>query len=673
MTERLSNLIQIEDIHWASQLMGLGPTGFDPVENDDSRLQAMLNLETADFEACPGSGKTTLLVAKLAILAMRWPYRTRGICVLSHTNAARHEIEQKLSRSATGMALLRYPHFIGTIHAFVNEYLAIPWLRSKGNPIRLIDTQTALRKRMASLDWNTRTALQRRYLDEYALLYDAPDYSGGKKGNLGRHTDLYQRLRDTSQISSKEGYFCFSEMFVWATELLDTHPDTVHDIRARFPLVFIDEAQDNSEEQSALLHRIFCAGGIASRRQRFGDSNQAIYLHANQSGATTDPFPSGAIYNLPRSYRFPQQLANEVKGFGVTPQALVGAGPSATGIKTEPKSPALFLFTDDSVQNVLPRYGDYLIGCFNEQELTNGTYVAVAGVHEMHEDTQIPRAMGHYVPAYDSACVKKDAAPKYFIQYLTRARYVMADTGNTHGLVNALASAIFALSEITGNHYSGIGHKSAHKRLMELLDDSSEYQHYLILVDWLISSQANFDATSWQSHAMPLICQIAQQMNQGGALSESATAFLEWPPISAHQEEVYASHRIDNLFPYPSEQPKVNIRLGSIHSVKGETHTATLVLDSFYYKHHLSELKPWLLGTRVGGSTTKKGKVVIEGSRMLGRLKLHYVAMTRPTHLLCIAMRKDAFIDNELEILQARGWQIVDCRRPEQGTVEGRQ
>ena len=111
--------------------------------------------------------------------------------------------------------------------------------------------------------------------------------------------------------------------------------------------------------------------------------------------------------------------------------------------------------------------------------------------------------------------------------------------------------------------------------------------------------------------------------------------------------------------------PKVEIRLGSIHSVKGETHTATLVLDSFYYKHHLSELKPWLLGARVGGSKGEKnGKVVMEGVRMLGRLKLHYVAMTRPSHLLCLAMRKDAFVEEELGILTARGWQIIDCSAP---------
>ena len=77
----------------------------------------------------------------------------------------------------------------------------------------------------------------------------------------------------------------------------------------------------------------------------------------------------------------------------------------------------------------------------------------------------------------------------------------------------------------------------------------------------------------------------------------------------------------------------------------------------------MSELKPWLLGYKAGGSTiNKRGKSVPEGTRMLGRLKLHYVAMTRPTHLLCLAMRRDAFTEGELDILKARGWAIIDCR-----------
>ena len=158
---------------------------------------------------------------------------------------------------------------------------------------------------------------------------------------------------------------------------------------------------------------------------------------------------------------------------------------------------------------------------------------------------------------------------------------------------------------------------------------------------------------------------VVRQLSGAEALG-IAVAFLAWPEGGpALPPGAAAMARTDNLFAYPEDAPQVRIRLGSIHSVKGETHTATLVLDSFYFAHHLKELKPWLLGAKAGGSRLNgRGNVVTEGSRVLGRLRLHYVAMTRPTHLLCLAMRKDAFAPGELDILARRGWMVIDCCAP---------
>ena len=84
-----------DDIEWVQSLMGLD-------EFDEPRRDFLKNLSTVDLSACPGSGKTTLIVAKLAILAQKWPHRTKGICVLSHTNVAREQIEYRLGRTVVG-------------------------------------------------------------------------------------------------------------------------------------------------------------------------------------------------------------------------------------------------------------------------------------------------------------------------------------------------------------------------------------------------------------------------------------------------------------------------------------------------------------------------------------------------------------------------------------------
>lgn len=649
--------------------MGLGEDGFAPVDGDDSRLRAMLTLESADFEACPGSGKTTLLVAKLAILAMRWPHRQQGICVLSHTNAARNEIGTRLSSSAAGIALLRYPHFVGTIHSFINEFLAVPWLRSKGNSVRVIDTQIALRQRMASLAPNWRYALQQRNLLPYCLIYERPDYTGDNKGGLGPATPTYQAIVSVARQSSEQGFFCFDEMFVWANELLDARPEVAQTLRARFPLVFIDEAQDNSKEQAALLHRIFTNGDAPSRRQRFGDSNQAIYSRSDQVGAQIDQFPSDPTHTLPRSYRFGQMLADHVKGFGVVPQPLIGAGPASAHLRAEPLPPVLFLFDDRTISEVLPRYGAHLVANFDATALGRGNYTAVAGVHKLDKDTNLPRAIGHYEPTYSAASARKESAPDTFVQYFAKARVTLAEGGNTHGVVNALASALVATSNLLGTAPQAMGRKSAHRKMVETLEGTPSAADYAWLVEHVIATRGVLREAEWQAEVLPRVRATVSTLSNNLDLTAEAETFLAWPAKhEVNHDEIASTVPQANVFAYPPDAPKVHIRLGSIHSVKGETHTATLVLESYFHQHHLSELKPWLLGNRAGGSRPgARGRIIQEGSRMLGRLKLHYVAMTRPTHLLCLAMRKDAFSGPELEQLKLQGWNIVDCCESEGG------
>ncbi|UKE47060.1 UvrD-helicase domain-containing protein [Xanthomonas cerealis] len=663
MSEWIADLIHESDVTVASRLMGLGSDAFAPVGDDDSRLRAMLTLDSVDFEACPGSGKTTLLVAKLAILAMRWPHRQQGICVLSHTNAARNEIGTRLSSSAAGVALMRYPHFIGTIHSFVNEFLAVPWLRSKGNSVRVIDTHITLRQRMASLERRWRYAIQQRNLKPYCLIYERPDYTGDNKGGLEPATPMYQALVSAARQSTEQGFFCFDEMFVWANELLDTRPDVAQTLRSRFPLVFIDEAQDNSKEQAVLLHRIFTVGDAPSRRQRFGDSNQAIYNRPDQLGAQIDQFPSTPTYALPRSYRFGQVLADQVKGFGVAPQPLIGAGPTDALLRAEPLPPALFLFDDRTISEVLPRYGAHLVANFDAAALGRGVYTAVAGVHKLENDANLPRAIGHYAPTYSAACARKESAPDTFVQYLAKARATLAANGDTYDVVNALASALIATSNLIGAAPPTMSRKSAHRKMVEALEGGSAAADYLWLVEHVIALRGVIQEAVWVADFMPRVRAIVAALSDKPGLTPEAESFLLWPADCAtNHGEPEPTAALVNVFSYPPNAPKVHVRLGSIHSIKGETHTATLVLESFFHKHHLSELKPWLLGEREGGSRQgARGKTVPEGPRMLGRLKLHYVAMTRPTHLLCLAMRKNTFSATELKQLARQGWKIVDC------------
>jgi DNA helicase-2/ATP-dependent DNA helicase PcrA len=646
------------DISWACQIMKLPPTAFVGTDGNDPRSDVLKSMSTLDIEACPGSGKTTLLTAKLAVIANKWTDRRRGVCVLSHTNAARTEIEGPLRVCPAGTALLRYPHFVGTIHSLVNEELAAPWLRSNQFPIRAIDDEICLNVRWKKLAASTRVSLTRNKLSKDVLRYINSDfYVGkirwGKAGQLGFNTPTYQEIVSACRRASEEGYFCHDEMFVWANNLLDSCPNMVEAIRWRFPLVFIDEVQDNSERQSALLHRLFRAGRSSVVCQRFGDSNQAIYERPGEAiCAQTDVFPAEPKVSLPNSYRFGQAIADHASPLAVQPHALVGQGPAKRLIATESCQNAIILFHERNVREVLPCYAAHLLTVFSTNELAAGVFTAVAAVHTPKQSQNLPHYLGHYAPNYDPEVARKTAAPSSFINYVRSGQRDLLLGENVYPLVSRAASGILRLAQIMNPSLPLMHRKSIHRQILEQLADDLEISRvYVAFVDDLIRCRGELTQRDWNAGTRESVKRVAETIARTSPKSEEFTKFLEWTDPYPLAGTVQPTSNRENVYRYPPECPLVTIRLGSIHSVKGETHTATLVLESFYRAHHLKMLKPWLLGRKAGGSS--------QDLLTQGRLRLHYVAMTRPSHLLCLAMRRDTFTEAEVAILQARGWQII--------------
>jgi superfamily I DNA/RNA helicase len=105
-------------------------------------------------------------------------------------------------------------------------------------------------------------------------------------------------------------------------------------------------------------------------------------------------------------------------------------------------------------------------------------------------------------------------------------------------------------------------------------------------------------------------------------------------------------HKTDkNQYRYNNSGIEFDIHISTIHKAKGETHTATLVLETYYYDYDLKKLLPLL-----------KGESIANGIRNDHKRKLLYVAMSRPTHLLCLAMNKDHVTDVDKSELESVGF-----------------
>jgi DNA helicase-2/ATP-dependent DNA helicase PcrA len=651
--------------------------GILAVSFDQPRREVLQSNQSFDTLACPGSGKTTLLVAKLAIMARKWPHAHRGICVLSHTNVARQEIEQKLAGTTAGERLLSYPHYVGTIHGFVNTFLALPLLRSEGRKIKFIDDDACGRfcYRLLQTDQSfskARAFLKRRNsLDKTirSLRYVGKNLdleSAGGELPCGPSTTSFACLLSIKNAAASAGLWRFDDMFAFAERLLESYPTAIQLVRWRFPAFFADEMQDTSEAQSRVLSRIFPPEGCVIR-QRFGDSNQAIY-DQGQVKAGTDVFPGKQVREIANSQRFDSSIANKAGPLAPHQQQLIGNGPpramqfrSSFGQESMPHT--VFIFGSNSVRGVFPAFAHLLIDTFSAETLKSDRFLARAigrvgkGGEEEHEKSgKFPRGLSDYWPGYVSEATKPEPRPACLADFIHLAQRQRTSKSDLYPSVVTAARGIIELL----SRAPLLPSVKAVRDLRGLRESLRSHPHALhalesLLWQWCVEAKS-LREQEWKTQLNQLRLGLAPLLEERKV--EEATEFCRWSTSFADgiSGDFTGSRGLLNRYRFPEKEPLVEIDIGTIHSAKGQTHTATLVVETFFHHHDLEDLLPWLIGE-------KRGLEKSTGDRRLDRMRCIYTAMTRPSHLLCLAMREQALakasnMDTAIEAFQSRGWKI---------------
>jgi len=141
-------------------------------------------------------------------------------------------------------------------------------------------------------------------------------------------------------------------------------------------------------------------------------------------------------------------------------------------------------------------------------------------------------------------------------------------------------------------------------------------------------------------------------------LNEKATTFLNDNSIDSALEVGNKVAHTKNQFVGDNG---IVIHIGTVHSVKGETHTATLYLETYYQRAtDAGRLIEFLKGNR---PESQKQKAYHKQN-----LKIAHVAFSRQTHLLAFACRASNIVGHE-DDLRENGWVI--CTVSELTTNEG--
>lgn len=610
---------------------------------DAERRTVLLENATRDIHAAPGSGKTTILAAKLLLLARKWPNARRGVCVLSHTNVAREEIQRRLSQTADGSRLLAYPHFIGTIHGFVNQFLALPLLRSYCIQIDVIDDD-AFAKRALALAFRQPKLLYWMKKDSgvadmvSTLCFKGADLKlSCEKGALpSTAAPTHALLNDIKHRLMKEGIFRHRDMFAFAESLLCSTPQMSQLLSRRFPLVFIDEMQDTSWTQEELLNKLFDETVTV---QRFGDVNQKIL--SNDEGAEKLTFPRAGYLSIRTSKRFGPTIAKSVSSV-----QMIGA--PVIGERDDTHLPTLILYDEKRTHDVINKFGELVLENFTDAELAGATVRALCARKGGDGKVAPGRHLVDYWPNFAQELHLSSARQDCFWVLLAEKKRTVGGAATLSERASDIRRALLLV--LRAAQVPFISDVREGRQLLRRIDD---YGLPIISVRRLIRDLSVSSGLSDSIEARAQVPALFFKALAGLLPDDISLEEFAALPVFAEPELPPTADTESRTCVVEHRSRRLEVHIGTVASMKGETHLASLVLESYggqSRRHDLKEALPILADLHDLDPNMSK--------LLQGQFRNLYVAMSRPTQFLCLASNRARVSEECLVKLTAMGWPI---------------
>lgn len=658
-----------EDIRYAESI--LLPEG---KTFDEERVEYIKNFETIDLQAVPGSGKTTALLAKLLILETRLPLLSnRGILILSHTNTAVDEIKEKIGKHCP--KLFSYPNFIGTIQSFVDQFLAIPFYTQQFRKrIIRIDNEIydeKINKCLSNLwfhryNYSDETLRQIAYLKNvnegmffkyrFQLQGDlkilTKSFNNSKleiikpRGNtrpnnyndypLQEKENIYNWLFKFKSEILKEGILHYDDAYFLAECYLNKIPNIKAVLQNRFTYIFVDEMQDVDKHQYDLLEKIFYDNGTSlSKYQRIGDKNQAIFNGDVGLDEIWICRNNDGTKNINGSQRLSKNIAELVNCFAVSRDGNFKVEGENKNCNLKPH---LIIYTLDNIKQVIPKFSELIytyISSGNIEVRPKNKYKVIGWTRDKSND------------------INKLGIKDYYEELITDTSKQKIDYGNLDSYLTFFDREKKTLEPIRKNILNALIKilrlEDIYLTKRELLNylELNKNDAYLILIKNLYTWSMNLIRDKFDEVYLSIKTYVPEFLIIFNKSINTSTLFI----YTQTQKALLIEEPIRNL--NKENFNGFNIDISTIHSVKGETHTATLYLETFYgngndnYEtERLSDQFKYINFNK----TQKNHKQ---------STKMAYVGFSRPTDLLCIAVCKSRF-DSHLSDIDREKWELIE-------------
>lgn len=648
--------------------------------------------ESKSIKACPGSGKTTTLLAKLAILANRMPLENnQGICVLTHTNVAIDEIKSKLGHKSD--ILFSYPNHFGTIQSFVDKFLAIPFYRSlygtsineisddyyKKNILRSYWARLNLLKAGRDADIELMNAIKHFFTANNSLLinlrltdingeFDLLDVKRNslvviKKPNPWKSKNVID-WDDTLKHKMKNwiietirnvwdyyGTLSFYDAYSFSNLYNNGFSQIRSFISSRFKFLFVDEMQDTDTHQLQIIENAF--DHEKTIIQYFGDPHQAIFNKAKADGVwhPIKPLP------INTSKRFGEDIAKILRTVCIEPNPDLTANPEINSLK-----PYLIIY--DEPKDVLSKFSEIVSSAIVEKdgkgntvwELSIDEKKSIKAVGWVGEPNKEDKPVNEFTIQSYFTSFRKNIKKKEKVDYDSIKTFLRKQDKAT--VKDYSDNIIRILVHILSTERKKLGDRNYTKSLLLSSMKENKPNLYLILTRNIAvwSKDIHISANGYNLNVIDSVKEFISKsffhcygINNP---SKYTLAFLNDEP-----KEIITDIEIkaNNTYQWDKNE-QVKIELGTIHSVKGETHIATLLLETWYEGKHESEM----IMDQILGYPYVKGRA--RDVYKKETLKMAYVALSRPKYLLCMAIKKERIQDilddgNKRELLE-KLWRI---------------
>ena len=255
--------------------------------------------------AGPGSGKTKTLTTAMARALVEDVVEPRGVACITYNNECAIELESRLARLGVHGSDRT---FIGTVHSFALAQVIAPYARC-------VPRMLPAEFRVATAD-EARAAVEIAYAAVFNDQFDPHDrweFASEKRRRdvdrtlpswRGHNPELADFIEAYEGELRRRDLIDFDDMPLVAYRMVKDQAWIRHALRARFPVLFVDEYQDLGHALHELVLLLCFAGGM--RLFAVGDADQSIYgfIGANPellSGLTARP--DVTTYRLRFNYR----------------------------------------------------------------------------------------------------------------------------------------------------------------------------------------------------------------------------------------------------------------------------------------------------------------------------------------------------------------------------------